>query len=147
MKRKGLLTLSALVFFACLLGSGIPRVYGQAAATGAILGTVTDPSGAVVPGATVTTTDTRTQQTKTATTNATGYYDVESLAASTNDVTIKMEGFRTFVSQGVKIDPNQRMELNSTLQLGSATSEVTEARAALNVQATSGDFHGINGRQ
>src|SRR2546427_6656533 len=62
MKRKGLLTLSALVFFACVLGCGIPRVYGQAAATGAILGTVTDPSGAVVPGATVTTTDTRTQQ-------------------------------------------------------------------------------------
>ena len=33
MKRKGLLTLSALVLFAYLLGCGIPRVYGQAAAT------------------------------------------------------------------------------------------------------------------
>src|SRR6266566_38356 len=143
MKRKGLLTLSALVLFAYLPGSGIPRVYGQAAATGAILGTVTDPSGALVPGATVTTTDTRTQQTKTATTNAAGYYDVESLAASTYDVTIKMEGFRTFVSQGVKIDPNQRMELNSTLQLGSATSEVTVAAAAVHVETTSGDSTGV----
>src|SRR2546428_6242129 len=54
-----------------------------------------------------------------------------------------MEGFRTFVSQGVKIDPNQRMELNTALQLGSATSEVTVAAAAVHVETTSGDSTGV----
>src|SRR5437773_11150964 len=106
MKRKGLLTLSALVFSAYLLGCGIPRVYGQAAATGAILGTVTDPSGADVPGATVTTTDTRTQQTKTATTNVAAYYDVQPLPASTYDVTIKVDGHRTRASYRLEVDTN-----------------------------------------
>jgi hypothetical protein len=139
--RNPKLSLAAAIVF--LLCSSVPRARGQAAATGAILGTVSDPSGAVTPGATVSITDTRTQQTRTATTNASGYYDVESLPASTYEVRINMQGFRTFVSQGVKLDPNQRLDLNATLELGAATSEVTVAAAAVRVETTTGESTGV----
>src|SRR3954469_15297185 len=74
------------------------RLYGQAAATGAILGTVTDSSGGVVPDAEVTVTDSTTGQSRTARTNSGGLFDIEALTAAGTSykVTIKKEGFKLF---------------------------------------------------
>jgi hypothetical protein len=109
---------------------------------------VSDPSGAVIPGAEVTVTNTATRLTKTATTNPAGFYDIEVVPAGLYDVTIKKEGFKTFVSPGVKLDPGERLALNATLEVGARTSEVTVTASAVNVETASGEQSGtISGNQ
>ena len=69
---------SALLLWILLVIAGLmaltPSLLAQSAGTGALTGTVSDPTGAVVPGATVTLTSTDTNQTRTATTGAEGSY-------------------------------------------------------------------------
>src|SRR2546428_12567909 len=126
MKRNGPSLFCLLVFsLACALCFSSPRAYGQAATAGAILGTVSDPSGAVIPDAETTLTNAATQQSRIVKTNTSGFYSAEALLAGTYDVTVKKEGFKTFVSQGVKLDPGVRVLVNSRLQLGLSVTEVT----------------------
>src|SRR5437773_479386 len=145
MKGKGLFTLSAVAFFAYLLAFDVPKVYGQAASAGALFGTVSDPSGAVVPNAQVTLTNTATQQTRTVTTNAAGFYSAEALLAGTYDVTIKAEGFKAFVAHEVRLDPGDRVPVSATLEVGTAVSEVTVQAAAVKVETSTGESGGVIG--
>jgi len=145
MKGKGLFTLSAVAFFAYLLAFDVPKVYGQAASAGALFGTVSDPSGAVVPNAQVTLTNTATQQTRTVTTNAAGFYSAEALLAGTYDVTIKAEGFKAFVAHEVRLDPGDRVPVSATLEVGTAVSEVTVQAAAVKVETSTGESGGVVG--
>ena len=142
MSRKIVLLGWGCVWFT-YLGFAVPRVYGQAATAGAILGTVSDPSGAVIPDAEATLTNTATQQSRIVKTNASGFYSAEALLAGTYDVTVKKEGFKTLVSQGVKLDPGARVSVNATLQLGSAVTEVTVAAAAVKVETSTGESGGV----
>ena len=57
-----------LMLFACLLFAWVPAALSQTAATGALTGTVTDPQGAVIGGATVTATNNDTNQARRTTT-------------------------------------------------------------------------------
>jgi hypothetical protein len=131
-----------------LLCVGLPNAKGQVSSAGAFTGTVSDPSGAVIPGSEVTVTNTATRLTKTATTNPAGFYDIEAVPAGLYDVTIKKEGFKTFVSPGVKLDPGERLALNATLEVGARTSEVTVTASAILVETASGEQSGtISGNQ
>src|SRR6267378_7877069 len=70
-------------------------------ATGKIIGTVTDPQGAVVPGAKVTVTNTSSQTaqiTREAVTNDDGTYQVLALPIGTYQVTIERQGFKKFIN-------------------------------------------------
>ena len=82
MKRKSVYAWMGFCLVYCA-GFGVPRAWGQASSAGAILGTVSDPSGAVVPEAQVTLTNTATQQARTVTTNGSGFYSAEALLAGT----------------------------------------------------------------
>lgn len=114
-----------------------PYAYGQASAS--IVGTVTDPSGAVVPGARVTVTNTATTAFNTATTDAHGFYAVPALSVGTYDVTVSKTGFKEFVSSGVPIHAGQRVTLNAQLAVGATATKVTVSAAAVRVNtATSG---------
>ena len=73
-------SLALLVVTLCAAFS-IPTVHAQVAAAGAIVGTVTDPTGAVVPEAEITATSIGTQVKRTTTSNSQGFYDIESLLA------------------------------------------------------------------
>jgi hypothetical protein len=134
----------------CALLAWAPRVRGQASSNGAILGTVTDPTGAVVPGAEVTVTNVTTQSTRLLRTDAAGLFDAEALLAEGTlyNVSVKKEGFKTSISQGVKLDPGERVRLPITLQLGSATTSVTVEASVVHVDTTSGASDGtISGNQ
>jgi hypothetical protein len=91
----------------------------------AIEGTVTDPSGAVVPNATVTAKDTATTVTRTVQTSSAGNYRISSLPPSTFEVTVAAAGFKTTVQQSIRLEGTQVKALNITLELGTATTEVT----------------------
>src|SRR5918912_1495948 len=86
--------------FCLLLCSAL--VFGQAT-TATLSGTVTDPQGAVVPGATITIKDTDTGQQRQAQTNESGYYRVTNLPPGNYEVRIERQGFRPEVRSGVKL--------------------------------------------
>jgi hypothetical protein len=72
MKFRNLVRLLCVMVF--VLFAGIPSLHAQSAGTGALTGSVTDPSGASIPNATVTLTNTQTNQVRTATSGTDGSY-------------------------------------------------------------------------
>lgn len=94
---------------------------------GTILGTVTDASGAVIPGAVVTITNPATNVATTATTNTDGNFTVPNLMVGGYSVAVTKDGFKKAVRSGVVLEVDQRADLNITLETGavSETIEVT----------------------
>jgi Carboxypeptidase regulatory-like domain/TonB-dependent Receptor Plug Domain len=132
----------ALLFCSCLVLFA-PNSFGQASSVGAILGTVTDATGATIPGAEVTATHITTQVAKTATTNTTGFYTLEGLVAGLYKVSVSKAGFKTHLTEGVKVDPGLRVGHNVTLEVGEITQQVEVQAEAVAVQTESGESAGI----
>lgn len=103
-----------------LLGISLP-VWGQASS---LTGTVTDPTGAVIPGAEVKAVDVGTGATRTAKTDSTGKYFVPQLSPGTYRVEVKASGFRTSVSENVEIAVGIANTLDIHLELGAVAEEV-----------------------
>ena len=142
MSTRLLFTLGSVFLVAHLLCLGVPSAFGQGTATGVITGTVIDTSGAVIPGAEVTITNKATLRATMVTTNPTGFYSASALEAGIYDVSIKKEGFKAFVSEGVKLDPGENLGQNATLELGSTTTTVTVAASAAKIETVSGESSG-----
>ncbi len=86
--------------------------------TGTIAGTVTDPTGAVVAGATVTIRDVATNTIHTATTSSAGTYTVPQLAPGQYVVTFQKTGFTKDQRQGITLTIDSSLEVNDTLKTG-----------------------------
>ncbi len=104
--------------------------------TGSIHGQVIDPTGAGVPGATVTVTNKDTGQERTATTTADGTYNVPSLPPGVYQVSTTASGFRTSISDNVEVPVNVPVMVNLGLELGAVT-ETIEVTAATPLLQTS----------
>lgn len=96
----------------------------QAAGTGGIHGTVADPTGAVVPGATVVVRSTSGQMAGKATSDASGSYAVHGLAAGKYSVTVAAPGFAAYSVPGVVVAAGQMKSLNPALQIEVAQQKV-----------------------
>lgn len=118
--RRLLRFLGAIAFF--LLLAPPPA---QAQFRTAVQGTVTDPTGAVIPGAQLTLLDTQTNQTVTATTDANGIYNFNALPPSTFRLTATMQGFNTKVFDNLKFIPEQSNNLNVVLTVGDTSTSIT----------------------
>ncbi|MBI3696612.1 MAG: carboxypeptidase regulatory-like domain-containing protein [Acidobacteria bacterium] len=94
--------------------------FGQVV-TGTIQGTVTDSSGGVVAGASVTVQNAATGFKRTGTTNETGAYSLPFLPTGEYQVQVEFQGFQTAVRKGVTIAADQRVVLDFTLVPGSVT--------------------------
>jgi hypothetical protein len=98
--------------------------------TGAINGTVTDSTGAVIEGATVTITNTATNvQRSTQTTNR-GSYSLAEVPPGTYNLQVGQSEFQTVNQTGIKLTVNQTLTFNETLKPGSTTQTVTVAADA-----------------
>lgn len=128
-----------MLFFICTFA---PSANAQVAAAGAILGTVSDPTGAIIPDAEVTVTNTATQTKRTVSTNAQGFYSFESLLAASYDVVVKKTGFQTFTAQNVKVDAGSRVQVNASLLVGTEATEVQVQGEALAVETASSESGG-----
>jgi len=109
--------------------------------TGAVVGTVTDQQGGVVPGATIVLVS-ETQGTKTApvVTNAEGQYVVPNVTADTYTVQVSMTSFRPITRKGVKVSGGDRVAVETlVLQVGGATENVTVQAEAPVIQSATGD--------
>jgi hypothetical protein len=116
------------------LVTGLAASLGLAAAahaqvtTGTIVGTVRDPQGAAVTGATVTLTDQGKGTSHTATTDAQGSYIAPFLIPGTYDVSVEVAGFRKYAHRGVVLQVNQRARVDIALEMG-GLQEATEVVA------------------
>jgi hypothetical protein len=119
-------------FVLCLLAA--PLVYAQTTTT--VYGTVSDKSGAVVPGAQVTATNTGTNLARTAQTNAEGQYRFEFMPIGSYTVQVTAAGFKKFVQKGIALDINVMARVDASLDIGvsSEAVEVTANAPAVNTE-------------
>src|ERR1051326_7998202 len=110
MHRLSVRALSVLATLLLLLGSAIAQV-----TTGAAVGTVSDQSGAVLAGATVTAKNKATGATKTATTNEKGEFEISPLQPGEYEVTVEASGFTKTVNQSAVVQVGSRGTFNFSL--------------------------------
>src|SRR5207244_591973 len=108
----------------CLLLPPVDQVRGQATQS-TILGTVTDPSGAVVTGATVTVKNEGTNIERTMVTDGNGDYRIAGLEVGRYQVSVSAPGFKTFVRSRNVLDSSQIKRVDASLEVGEATNTVT----------------------
>src|SRR5215471_4074260 len=101
--------------------------------TGSIVGSVTDKTGALIPGAAITVTNTDTGSTNKTVTDSSGNYAVTPLPVGHYSVTVEARGFKKSVSAGITLNLQDRIGVNVVLELGQITEtvEVQGAAAAL----------------
>ncbi len=116
----GLRTILLLAGLICCL---TPSLHAQYNAS--LRGTVADPSGAVIPGATLTLLNTDTNESMTATSDASGTYTFNALPPAHFSLTVEHSGFKTNVISHVAIIPEQPNTLNVELQVGETHETVT----------------------
>jgi hypothetical protein len=105
---------------------------GQAVSTASITGTVRDSSGAVLPGVTITATQTDTASTRTVVSDANGGYTVTNLPVGPYRLEFSLPGFRAAVQTGIVLQVNTNPTINATLELGELTESIqVEAAASL----------------
>jgi hypothetical protein len=92
---------------------------------GSIFGTVTDKTGAVVPGATVTATDEAKGTVETVVSNDTGDYTISHLVPDVYDIKIETKGFETFVSKGITVLADTSPRVDAALTIGGGGTTVT----------------------
>ncbi len=113
-----------LLVFLVIALSGI-SAFGQGGSTGSISGTVLDPKGAVVPGATVVVKSVATNQENTTQTSNDGTFTVPSLTAGLYTATVTASGFKQAVVTDVKVDVGRPSSIHVDLEIGSANETVT----------------------
>jgi hypothetical protein len=122
---KDMRCVSRLVFAGLLAILPCGFIWGQGGATsGTITGRVTDATGAVVPGAKVTVTDTATKSSKTAATNKEGLFVYVDLTPATYDITVDKQGFKQAAVVGQELIVGQALTVNLTLEVGAANQTV-----------------------
>ncbi|MEO7142564.1 MAG: carboxypeptidase-like regulatory domain-containing protein, partial [Bryobacteraceae bacterium] len=126
---------------AILLILGTSPAFGQAF-TANLTGVLSDPSGGVIPGATVLLTNTSTNEKRTAATRADGRYIFSQLLPDSYSLSVSAPGFKAFLRQGITLSANQTAEVNVALQVGATTEriEVTEAAPPLDTQTADQDM-------
>jgi hypothetical protein len=119
---------------AMIIMGSVPA-HGQLDA-GTINGTVTDSTGAVIPGVEVVITNKGTGQSRTTVTNQTGSYSVPSLDPGAYTLTFSKSGFDTSRQEGMTLHVAQVANLNVTLAVGSATQTVEVSASTISLDST-----------
>src|SRR5687768_15801104 len=121
MKNAGFRLLILLVAIAALSIAG----FAQGTSTGSIAGTITDPTTAVVSGATVIVKHNATGQEFAAVTTDNGTFNVPALQSGTYTVTVTASGFKQAIVQDAKVDVGSPSTVNVTLEIGAPTESIT----------------------
>jgi len=131
-----------ILFSVMTLGLSVVIFTGAATALaqetrGTILGTVRDPSAAVVPGATVVVTNIGTNVSTEVVSNDSGAFEVPYLAPGSYNVLVSARGFKKFVQQKIAVNIGSRVDINVSLEVGVVTEEVRVTAAAPLLETTS----------
>lgn len=134
--RKCSVFVSLAVLFVLSIVVASPLRAQVAGAT--LSGTVNDPSGAVVPNATVSAKNTATGVTRDAMTDAAGFYSIPNLLPGTYEVTVTATGFSTAVQGNLDLAVGAQQQLNFQMKIGETSQrvQVTEAAPAVQLQSS-----------
>lgn len=120
----------ALILLAMFCGTAFAQ------STTSLRGTVTDPSGAVIPGAQVHLLRAATGAVRSATTTADGAYEFNALLPGVYHLTIHARGFQTYDVQQVQLFVNSPATVNATLRVGTQTQVVSVSTSATPLNTT-----------
>lgn len=116
------------------------RLHAQAAGTASIQGSVVDPTGAVLPGATVTLIDTATQVRRTVTSDGSGLYTFPNVPVGTYTVNVTASGFRTYVQTNIVLEVGSSIAINVTMAVGTNDQRVEVKAEGLALQTEDSSF-------
>ncbi len=133
----------ALCVTVLLLVSG--RLFAQA--TGTILGTVTDASGAIVANAKVTVTNTSTNTDFKTVTSSSGDFNAPSLNPGPYKVSVEAPGFEKFVTSGIVLTVNQKVRVDAALRPGAVTETVEASAQAVTLNTDSAELANLVSQQ
>ena len=136
---RSFLSVPAVMLFSI---AALAPSYAQTGGTGAISGTVVDSTGAVIPGATVTATNTATGVVTTRTATSAGVYNIGSLIPGNYTVTVTFAGFSTFKQENVTLDALDTFGLNVTMKNGSTGDTITVSEAPPVLETTNATLGG-----
>src|ERR1700691_539566 len=117
--------------------------------TASITGTVTDPSGAAIPGAQVTLISAERGINRTSTTNGSGDYLFASLPIGSYDLTVSDAGFKKYDAKGIILRVAEKSRVNVTLEVGATNTEViVQGQEVAQVETQSSDLGGtVTGKE
>lgn len=139
--RTGLLPIVTVIgLSAILLSSACAPLFAQTGGTGAISGTITDTTAAVVSSASVKVTNIATGYTRTSLSNAHGLYVVSLLPPGQYTLEVTKQGFKMATSADVRVTVAETTPLNVRLQTGSVTQTVTVTSSTTELQTQSSEL-------
>lgn len=144
LSAKALGALLAVLLTACLA----PGLANAQTLYGSIVGSVTDPQGAALPGVSVTITNTGTGLKLDTTTDDTGAYIFRNLLPGTYDMALSLKGFKEMQQAGVIVTAGNPKRVDTTLQIGAAQETVTVTADAATLKTEKADLNTeINSKQ
>jgi len=133
-----------LIAAICLIGS-IPSHAQVTTAT--VYGVVQDPTGAVLPGATVVATNQGTNLSRESVTDERGEFAILALPAGAYTLKIELPGFKTYLNQGLQLGAGQTVRQTFSLAIGQLSENITVAESAPLVETASAAQQESIGRQ
>lgn len=130
----------AFLWLAVVASLIAPHAFAQLAGTGNIQGTVSDPSGAVIPNAQVTLTDQSTGVKHQTDTSGGGVFSFPNLTVGTYNLAVTASGFKTYTRTGIVLEVGSNIGVNVTLTIGSANQEVRVQANGLALQTQDTSF-------
>lgn len=113
--------------------------------TGNISGTVSDPSGAVIPNAAVAATNVLTAARRATSTTSAGLFYFSRLPIGEYRLTVEVAGFKTYEATGIRLNVNEKLNFPITLQIGEVSDRVTVTGEAGALQTETGEVSNLVG--
>ncbi|HEY7498220.1 MAG TPA: carboxypeptidase regulatory-like domain-containing protein [Vicinamibacterales bacterium] len=111
--------------------------------TATVRGIVQDPTGGVLPGATITFTNTGTNAVQTTVTDGRGQYLIAGLFPGTYNLKVEMDGFKTYEQKGLNLTPNDNRGIDFRLEVGQRAETVTVTAIQEVIQTQTGAREGV----
>ncbi|MCC6585193.1 MAG: TonB-dependent receptor [Bryobacterales bacterium] len=109
---------------------GAAAVFAQTTGTATLVGTVSDNSGALIPGATVTVVNNETQFTSNTQTTSEGSYYIPNLIPGTYRMTIEAQGFKRYVREGIILRTSEQPKIDVSMEVGAVTESIQVSGSA-----------------
>ncbi|MCC6392308.1 MAG: TonB-dependent receptor [Bryobacterales bacterium] len=120
------------LLLALLLALNLAPLFAQTTGSATLVGTVTDSTGAVIPGVKVVVANTETSIQTEGATNSEGYYYIPYLRPGTYNLTIEASGFKKYVRNGIELRTNEQPRIDVAMEVGAVSDTVNvEGRAPL----------------
>lgn len=129
----------------CMIGCLSGAALQAQEITGNISGTVTDPSGSVIPGASVTATNTGTGAQRATQTTSAGVFFLNNLSVGNYKLSVESTGFKRYEASNIRLDVNDRLNFAVHLEIGAVTEAVEVSASAAQLQTETGEVSNLIG--